>query len=64
VANSPEPAWGSIQETADQLGVSPQTIRRWIRAGRISAKRMGPRLVRVELSSLVGLDQSIERTDV
>lgn len=32
----------SAREAADKLGVSPYTVKRWIREGHISAKRVGP----------------------
>ncbi|MGC5245394.1 excisionase family DNA-binding protein [Gordonia sp. DT219] len=38
----------SITEIADLYGVHPKTIRRWIAEGRISAHRIGPRLIRLD----------------
>lgn len=38
----------SVQDIADQYGVDPRTVRRWIAAGRISAVRVGPRLIRLD----------------
>jgi len=45
--------WITIAEAADFLGVSADTIRRRIGAGEITARRFGPRLVRVEFASLL-----------
>jgi excisionase family DNA binding protein len=42
----------SIQETADYLGTSTKTVRRYIAAGRLKAYRLGDRAVRVDLDEL------------
>lgn len=42
----------SIAQTADALGVSERSVRRWIDAGRITAVRIGPKLLRVPAESL------------
>ncbi|MGC5245375.1 helix-turn-helix domain-containing protein [Gordonia sp. DT219] len=42
----------SVQQAADELDVSPKTIRRWISAGRLTARRAGPRLLRIERAEL------------
>lgn len=53
MSTSPTPsAWGTIQNAAEQLAVSSDTIRRMIARGEIEARRFGPRLIRVNLSSL------------
>ena len=46
------PVWGSIAETATRLGVSEKTVRRMIARGEVTAKRFGPRLIRVRLDLL------------
>ena len=38
----------SIQEVADTYGVSTRSIRRYIAAGRLTAYRVGPRLIRLD----------------
>ncbi len=38
----------SIPETAEKFGVSPRTIRRYIAAGRLTAYRVGPKLIRID----------------
>lgn len=47
-----ENCWVPIQEAADEFAVSTKTIRRWISAGDLEARRFGPRLIRVRMSSL------------
>ncbi|MDV6275065.1 helix-turn-helix domain-containing protein [Rhodococcus erythropolis] len=42
----------TIAEAAETLGVSTRTVRRYIAAGRFRAYRVGPRLIRVDLSEL------------
>ena len=48
----------TTDSVADDLGVSPETIRRWIRQGRISAYRVGPRRLRIDPASLSHLVQA------
>jgi excisionase family DNA binding protein len=36
----------SIQQVAEAYGLSPRTIRRYIAAGRLTAIRVGPRVIR------------------
>lgn len=38
----------SIQDVADQFGVSTRTVRRYISEGRLTAHRVGPRLIRLD----------------
>jgi excisionase family DNA binding protein len=38
--NSPEPLL-TVRETADRLRVNPETVRRWLRAGRLKGILMG-----------------------
>ena len=42
----------SIAAAADHYDVSQQTVRRWIASGRITAHRVGPRLIRVDLDEI------------
>lgn len=42
----------SVQEAAAYFKVTDRTIRRWISTGEIQAERFGPRLVRVDISSM------------
>jgi excisionase family DNA binding protein len=47
------PKWASIKQTADYIGVYESTVRRYIAAGRLTARRVGPRLIRVERDSIL-----------
>lgn len=40
---------------AAELGVSAETVRRWIRQGRIAAFRVGPRRLRIDPASIAGM---------
>ena len=51
---------GTVQEAADYLKVSTKTIRRYITQGLVEAERVGPRLIRVNLSSLDNLGRSLQ----
>lgn len=45
------------QQAADILGVTDETVRRWVGAGRLPAKRVGPsgryRILRSDLDGMV-----------
>ena len=45
------PQWGRIPQAAEYYGVTDKTIRRWIAAGIIEARRVGPRLILVRIES-------------
>ena len=42
----------SIAAAADHYDVSRQTVRRWISSGKITAYRVQPRLIRVDLEEI------------
>ena len=42
----------SIGQAAEYAGVNPRTIRRYIAAGRITAYRVGPKLLKVDLEEI------------
>lgn len=42
----------TIAEAADTYRVSPRTIRRYIAAGRITAYRLGPRMIRLDAAQV------------
>ena len=54
---SPEPAADLLTraEAAKLLKVSPVTISRWLKQGRLPAYRLGPRAVRIRRADLEGL---------
>jgi len=45
----------SLEESAEYLGVSEQTIRRFIANGKLTGYRAGSRMIRVDLHELEGL---------
>lgn len=47
-----EPRWATIDEVADYLRVSRDTVRRMIRRSEIPATRFGPKLIRIDLNLL------------
>ena len=42
----------TVNSAADWVGVHPGTLRRWIREGRLTAYRVGPRRLRIDPASL------------
>jgi excisionase family DNA binding protein len=42
----------SIAAAADRYDVSRQTVRRWVSGGKITAYRVEPRLIRVDLEEI------------
>ena len=46
------PKWVPITTAADHFAVSADTIRRWLASGVITGERIGPKLIRVDLSSI------------
>lgn len=54
----PTPAvvpWLTTTEAADYLGLTSKTIRRYIASGKLPARRIGVRVVRVRRDDLDGL---------
>lgn len=47
-----ENKWLSIQEAADELGVHPRTVRRYIRLERLPVSRISNKVVRIRLADL------------
>lgn len=54
--------WVTTEEAARHINVSVWTIRRYIHAGKIEARRMGPRLIRVNPASLQQFGTDIGET--
>lgn len=42
----------SLQDVAEELGISDRTVRRWISTGRLKAIQPSPRVIRIEASEL------------
>jgi excisionase family DNA binding protein len=53
------PAKPSIGQTAEFLNIDPKTVRRYIAQGRLTACRIGPRLIRVDRQSVLDLARPI-----
>lgn len=51
-ARPSDTTWATIADAAAILGVHRDTVRRMIDRGEIYAERVGPRLVRIDLSSV------------
>ncbi|WP_427174478.1 helix-turn-helix domain-containing protein [Arthrobacter sp. 92] len=49
------PKFASLATAAEIAGVSTKSIRRYIAAGRITGYRVGPRMIRVNISELQDL---------
>jgi len=48
----PLAVWPSVQQTAALTGTSEKTVRRRIADGTLKARRFGPRLIRIDPTSL------------
>lgn len=57
--NQPLPEWLSLQQAAALYGVSVDTLRRRIAAGRLPASRFGVRLIRVRSADVERLFRAI-----
>jgi excisionase family DNA binding protein len=64
-APAPREKLYSPEDAAEYLGVHVQTVRSWIRSGRLSASRLaGQRVLRIRASALDSLLEPIDATDV
>jgi excisionase family DNA binding protein len=50
----------SIREVAEIYAVSQKTVRNWIAEGKLEARRIGPRLIRIEAGSLHLLSEPVQ----
>jgi excisionase family DNA binding protein len=57
--SSIEPRWATLAAAAAYLTVNERTIRRWLSDGTIPGKRIGPKLIRVDLNDLDRLGRSL-----
>jgi excisionase family DNA binding protein len=55
-----EARWATVAAAAAYLAVNERTIRRWITSGTIPGKRVGPKLIRVDLNDLDRLGRSLQ----
>lgn len=51
-AEAREDSWVSIAQAAEQLGIHPRTLRRYIRQGRLTVLRLTPQVVRIKPEDL------------
>jgi excisionase family DNA binding protein len=56
---APLPLLPSVKQAANYVGVDPKTVRRWISQGRLSAKRIGPRLIRLDRDEVLQLGRPV-----
>ncbi|TAM63551.1 helix-turn-helix domain-containing protein [Mycobacterium sp.] len=49
----------TISQAAEFFGVDEKTIRRWIAQGRLTAYRVGPRLIRIDRESIIKMCKPI-----
>lgn len=61
--HQPMPEWLSLQQAAAAYGVSVDTLRRRIAAGKLRASRFGVRLIRVRVEDLDKLFRPIPTGD-
>lgn len=59
-----EPAYLSISDAARHLGVSRDTVRDWIKAGKLPVYEFGPRTVRVKIEELEAVGRAPKAVDV
>lgn len=43
----------TIDEAAQRIGVHPNTIRNWLKAGNLKGYRIGPRFIRIDETELM-----------
>jgi excisionase family DNA binding protein len=51
----------TIQEVAELYAVSERTVRNWISEGKLEARRIGGRIIRIEARSLDFLNEPVNR---
>jgi excisionase family DNA binding protein len=56
---APLPLLPRAKQAANYVGVDPKTVRRWISQGRLSAKRIGPRLIRLDRDEVLQLGRPV-----
>lgn len=50
----------TVVETAELLSVSPRTVRRLIASGALEARRIGPKLIRIDARSVADLGTPLQ----
>lgn len=54
--------WGTVKEAAELMGLHTMTIRRYIKAGELPARRVGVKLIQVDLEAVRRMVSAIEPT--
>lgn len=54
--------WGTVKDAAKLLGVHTMTIRRYVNAGDVPARRKGIKLIEVDLDAVRALMAPVEPT--
>lgn len=54
--------WGTIREAAELMGLHTMTIRRYIKAGELPARRKGVKLIEVDLDAVRRMTALVEPT--
>ncbi len=49
----------TIRDAAAHFGVSTKTVRRWIASGDLPARRVGPRLVRIDAADVAAFGREL-----
>ena len=47
----------NVNQVAERFEVTPETIRRWVRAGKIKARRIGYKSLRFRLADIVKFEE-------
>lgn len=58
------PSWGTVKEAAELSGLHSMTIRRYIKAGDLPARRVGVKLIQVDLDAVRAMVRPMEATVV
>jgi excisionase family DNA binding protein len=53
-------AWLTIAQAAEHIGVAPSTVRAMVKDGRLTAHRLGPRVVRLSSEEIDGAMRSTD----
>ena len=61
---SPRRRYCDVTAAADYLGVNPRTVRRLLTEGRLTAYRVGDKLIRLDWSEVESLAVRVEPSDV
>lgn len=60
MTDSPTTQWLTVRQSAETYGLSQKTIRRRIADGTLLARRVGPRLIRINIASLEQLGRPLQ----